>query len=109
MGNAGAPKLHGNELPEIYFYARVLRVSDYYGKRQKSKYLLDIDTKNVLIFFLFLPICFCSLSTTERMAPVAQGIEQRIPNPCVARSSRAGGTMYDLVIPIGSMFNRGPV
>ncbi len=27
------------------------------------------------------------------IAPVAQGIEHRIPNPGVARSNRAGGTI----------------
>ena len=28
------------------------------------------------------------------IAPVAQGIEQRIPNPCAAGSIPAGGTMF---------------
>lgn len=28
----------------------------------------------------------------SRIAPVAQGIEQRIPNPCAACSNHAGGT-----------------
>ena len=31
-------------------------------------------------------------SRSEAQAPVAQGIERRFPKPCVARSSRAGGT-----------------
>jgi integration host factor subunit beta len=43
----------------------------------------------------------------ELMAPVAQGIEQRIPNPCVARSSRAGGTtLYGSFFKGASMMNK---
>ena len=31
----------------------------------------------------------------QRDAPVAQGIEHRIPNPCAAGSNPAGGTIND--------------
>lgn len=39
-------------------------------------------------------------------APVAQGIEQRIPNPCAACSIHAGGTNNIKELPFFVLFNR---
>ena len=42
-------------------------------------------------------------SRSKAQAPVAQGIERRFPKPCVARSSRAGGTTK---VPFQGLFRR---
>ena len=52
-------------------------------RKIRSERILGLRFRTVVVYFL---------TTFQNQAPVAQGIEHRIPNPGVACSNHAGGT-----------------
>src|SRR5690554_8054051 len=69
--------------------------------RSIAKYLFIFQNykkglKKLLLLFRELRILFLNLPTTKKNGAIAQSVEQRTENPCVAGSIPAGTTFYKL-------------